>query len=75
MKKSEMVDKIGEYLYSEWSIISRVYPRLAWKIGEELVSLIEESGMLPPLNFNNKKPNFFEGKEHGFTVENKWEEE
>jgi len=48
---------------------------IAEECASDLLEHLQLMGMLPPLNMNNPKPNFYKGKEHGYTFPNEWEKE
>lgn len=65
MKRSEMV----AYLQSNTKV------NLSEEVASYLLRLLEIKGMLPPPNTNKPIPNFYEGKEHGYTFINEWEKD
>jgi hypothetical protein len=55
MKRSEMIDKIGDYLAID-GVVLKTALHLD-DIAKEIVDLVEEAGMLPPIRF----PKLYEG--------------
>lgn len=63
MKRSEMVEKLGQFLNKELKIVSIN--------AEPILDFLEKEGMFPP-NYETKTPNPFVG---GFCTKEGWEPE
>lgn len=74
MKRSEMeleIRNILEDSLEDWELPTHAIEYTA----SNILIIIEAMGMLPPPNTNKPIPNFYEGKEHGYTFINEWENE